>query len=135
MPHKQTKGRRLSNQQLEQLLRQRVANGLPVRTKAIRHLGVAFGRCRASRLRRRVLAAVPPSPAPPPRPSPPPAESRGTRPLFHSATMLLRAFLRRGVVPRTTVPRSSGWDHVQAYSTPRLVSPVCATGNHYQESI
>lgn len=135
MPHKQTKGRRLSNQQLEQLLRQRVADGLPVRTKAIRHLGVAFGRCRASRLRRRVLAAVPPSPAPPPRPSPPPAASRGTRPLFHSATMLLRAFLRRGVVPRTAAPRSSGPEQAQASSAPMLVSPVHATGNHYRESI
>lgn len=135
MPHKQTTGRRLSNQQLEELLRQRVADGLPVRTKAIRSLGVAGGRCRVSRLRRRVLAAVPPSPAPPPRPSPPPAESRGRRPLLHFATMLLRAFLRRGVVPRTAAPRSSGRDRVQAYGAPRLVSPVCATGNHHQESI
>ena len=133
MPHKQTKGRRLSNQQLEELLRQRVVDGLPVRTKAIRHLGVAVGRCRASRLRRRVLMAVSPSPAPPPRPSPPPAESRARRPLFHSATMLLRALLRRGVVPMIAAPRSSGRGRAQAYSAPRLVSPVRATGNHYRE--
>lgn len=135
MPHKQTNGRRLSNEQLEELLRQRIAAGLPVSTEAIRSLGVAGGRCRVSRLRRRVLAAVPPSPTPLPRPSPPPAESRGTRPLLHSATMLLRAFLRRGLVPRTAASRSSGRGRAQAYSASRLVSPVRATGNHYPEPI
>lgn len=135
MFHKQTKGQRLSNEQLERLLRQRVTDGLPIRTKAIRSLGVACGRCRASRLRRRILAAVSPSNTPPPRPSPPPAKSRARRPLLQAATMLLRAFLRRGLVPRTVAPRSSGRDITLAYSAPRLLSPVRATGDHYQESI
>jgi hypothetical protein len=105
MSHKQTSRQRLSNEQLEQLLRQRIAAGQPVDTKSIHDLGVAGGRCRVSRLRRRLLTAhalSPQQPASPPLPSPPsPRMPRGFA--ARSALHFVTAFLRRGMVPMAAV--------------------------------